>query len=55
MLRLVEFHNGTTELLPNISNVLIARQLQKANCDINFGEHANIFVLECNQYLAQYS
>ena len=55
MLRSAEFHNGTTKPLPNISNVLITRQLQKANCNINFGEHANIFVLECNQYLAQYS
>jgi hypothetical protein len=54
MLSLVEFQNGTTKLRPNISNVLIIRQLQKANCDINFGEHTKIFVLECNRYLAQY-
>ena len=38
--------------LPNDSNVLITRQLQKGNCDVNFGEHEIAFVLERMRELA---
>lgn len=31
----------------NVSNVLITRQLQKTNCNVNFGEHEIAFMLEC--------
>ena len=33
-------------VLPNDSNALITRQLQKDNCDVNFGEHEIVFMLE---------
>ena len=46
--RSVEFQNGTTRAdLPHVSNVLITRQLQKDNRDVNFGEHEIVFILEC--------
>jgi hypothetical protein len=38
--------------LLHVSNVLITRQLQKANCVVNFGEHAIVFMLECARKLA---
>ena len=48
MFRSVEFQNGTTRAdLPHVSNVLITRQLQKDNRDVNFGEHEIVFILEC--------
>jgi len=40
------------ELLSNDSNVLITRQLQKGNYEVNLGEHKIVFLLEMNARLA---